>query len=298
MIESEGSGAADAMERVIAWLGELGARWGLPADACRVHGWLYLTGRAVTEAELTAVVRLPLAETRSALAWLADHGIAEADEAGRWVTGGDPWELVMRALERRRDRELGPALELLRASRREAASNPQLADRIGRLLALATDVEAIDFAGPPALDAIAAPTDERWRTRRPSAWQRRRTGEEATVMNVAGGADKGAFKVNSLTGLDRASAVDGRVVWDGPRSLWNGLMLGGALVLGPVTFRLVRPADLPGDCRHYAVRRPFGGVSPQADSSQLRMPKVGRLDHDVAWHHGRDRRADLDDPPP
>lgn len=144
MIESVGSGAADAIERVIAWLGELGARWGLPADACRVHGWLYLTGRAATEAELAAAVRLPLTETRSALAWLADHGIAEVDEAGRWVTGDDPWELVMRALERRRDRELGPALELLRASRREAASNPQLADRIGRLLALATDVEAID----------------------------------------------------------------------------------------------------------------------------------------------------------
>jgi DNA-binding transcriptional regulator GbsR (MarR family) len=132
------------MERVLVWLGELGARWGLPADACRIHGWLYLTGRAATAAELAAAGQLPLSDTQSALAWLADHGIAAVDEAGRWVTDDDPWELVMRALERRRDRELGPALELLRASRREAASNPQLADRIGRLLALATDVEAID----------------------------------------------------------------------------------------------------------------------------------------------------------
>jgi stearoyl-CoA desaturase (delta-9 desaturase) len=55
-------------------------------------------------------------------------------------------------------------------------------------------------------------------------------------MNVAGGAAEGAFKVNSLTGLDQASAVDGRIVWDGPRSLWNTFMLGTALVLGPVTF--------------------------------------------------------------
>ena len=55
-------------------------------------------------------------------------------------------------------------------------------------------------------------------------------------MSTAGGAAEGAFKVNSLTGLDRASAVEGRVVWDGPRSIWNGAMLGGALVLAPLTF--------------------------------------------------------------
>lgn len=51
-----------------------------------------------------------------------------------------------------------------------------------------------------------------------------------------GGAAQGAFKVNSLTGLDRASPVEGEVVWDAPRSLWNMAMLSGALVLGPLTF--------------------------------------------------------------
>ena len=45
-----------------------------------------------------------------------------------------------------------------------------------------------------------------------------------------------AFKVNSLTGLDRASAVEGHVVWDPPRSIWNASMLIGALVLGPLYF--------------------------------------------------------------
>ena len=55
-------------------------------------------------------------------------------------------------------------------------------------------------------------------------------------MSAAGGAAAGAFKVNSLTGLDAASAVEGKVVWDAPRSLWNGFMLGGALILGPLTF--------------------------------------------------------------
>jgi len=55
-------------------------------------------------------------------------------------------------------------------------------------------------------------------------------------MSTAGGAAAGAFKVNSLTGLESADAVDGKVRWDAPRSLWNNAMLGGALVLGPATF--------------------------------------------------------------
>ncbi len=55
-------------------------------------------------------------------------------------------------------------------------------------------------------------------------------------MSVAGGAAEGAFKVNSLTGLDQASATQGLVKWDGARSLWNVSMLAGAVVLGPLTF--------------------------------------------------------------
>jgi sn-1 stearoyl-lipid 9-desaturase len=49
-------------------------------------------------------------------------------------------------------------------------------------------------------------------------------------------AKSGAFKVNSLTKLDQASAVEGEVVWDPPRSIWNMGMLIAALVLGPLTF--------------------------------------------------------------
>jgi sn-1 stearoyl-lipid 9-desaturase len=49
-------------------------------------------------------------------------------------------------------------------------------------------------------------------------------------------AGRDAFKVNSLTGLDCASPVEGEVVWDGPRSLWNAGMFLGAVTLGPLFF--------------------------------------------------------------
>ena len=50
--------------------------------------------------------------------------------------------------------------------------------------------------------------------------------------------DADAFRVNSLTGLERADPVVGEVVWDPPRSLWNTGFLLGALCLGPLTFSL------------------------------------------------------------
>ena len=43
------------------------------------------------------------------------------------------------------------------------------------------------------------------------------------------------YKVNSLTGLDTASPVEGHIVWDPVRSIWNGGMLLAALVFAPLT---------------------------------------------------------------
>src|ERR1700761_6478656 len=43
-----------------------------------------------------------------------------------------------------------------------------------------------------------------------------------------------AYKVNSLTNLQTASPVEGTIVWDPARSIWNGGMLLGALILAPL----------------------------------------------------------------
>lgn len=42
--------------------------------------------------------------------------------------------------------------------------------------------------------------------------------------------------VNSLVETPGCSPVEGRVVWDPAHSIWNGAMLAGALILGPLTF--------------------------------------------------------------
>jgi DNA-binding transcriptional regulator GbsR (MarR family) len=139
--------ASPALDRVIDFLGDVGPRWGLPAAACRVHGYLYLVARPIAEADLRAALDLSETALSQALAWLADYRLVERVRADTWRTGSDPWELMMRALEERQRREIGPALDLLRDCRRaalsEGGSSRAVAAQIGKLLRLAEDIEAI-----------------------------------------------------------------------------------------------------------------------------------------------------------
>jgi DNA-binding transcriptional regulator GbsR (MarR family) len=140
-----GDGSSEgARRRLIAWLGELGDRWGLPADACRVHGHLYFNAAPASVADLSGALGMSAAAVGEALAWLGEQDLVREAQPSQWRTSTDPWELMTIALEHRRARELPPALDLLRSSRRDAAGDAVLARQIGKLLDLVEDLAAID----------------------------------------------------------------------------------------------------------------------------------------------------------
>jgi DNA-binding transcriptional regulator GbsR (MarR family) len=146
-----------ALERAIKYLAELGPRWGLPAEACRVHGYLYLVARPVAETELCETLEISATALAPALAWLADFRLIERVRRDAWRTGTDPWDLMMRALQERQRREVGPALDLLRDCRRAALAEGRpsrtVAGQIGKLLRLVEDIAAINRQAerlPPA----------------------------------------------------------------------------------------------------------------------------------------------------
>jgi DNA-binding transcriptional regulator GbsR (MarR family) len=134
-------------DRVVDFLGDLGARWGLPAEACRVHGYFYVVARPVTAAEVREALDLDEGALGEALAWLAEYRLIERAGSDAWRTDGDPWELMTRALEERQRREVGPALDLLRECHRAALSDRghqrTIAEQIGKLLLLVEDLAVI-----------------------------------------------------------------------------------------------------------------------------------------------------------
>jgi DNA-binding transcriptional regulator GbsR (MarR family) len=136
-----------AVTTFVDYFGELGPRWGLPADACRAHAFLYLAGGPVAEADIAEGAGLAPDAATTALAFLADYKMITPAGEGAWTTGGDPWDIMMGGLRERRRREIGPALAKLRDCHRRAREDSQgraVALRIGRMLSLAEDLAAID----------------------------------------------------------------------------------------------------------------------------------------------------------
>lgn len=136
--------SAQATGRLLDWLADVGPRWGVPAEACRVHGFLYLGGRAASPDEIARAAGLAPAEVESGLAWLEQHRVVSCDASGRWTTGSDPWEIVVAALSVRREQEMRPARAVLDQSHADAVGDPALALRIARLRDLVDDIAAID----------------------------------------------------------------------------------------------------------------------------------------------------------
>jgi hypothetical protein len=133
----------DAM-RIVNWLGELGPRWGLPGDACRIHALLFLLARPVSREAITAELALEPAAVDVALVWLAEDRLAVSGDDG-WSTDDDPWILMTRALDARRRRELASAHAVLETWRgRQAGEDPIVARQAQRLFDLIGDVAAID----------------------------------------------------------------------------------------------------------------------------------------------------------
>ena len=135
--------------RLLDFLAELGPRWGLPSVPCRVHGLLYIEAQPVSEVRLCALLEIDRAALGNALEWLNDYRLIDEVSPRTWRTDSDPWTLMLKALEERRRRELGPALELLRSCESDAVAErmngSKAPEQIAKLLALVEDLAAIDM---------------------------------------------------------------------------------------------------------------------------------------------------------
>lgn len=147
-----------AMRSFVDYFGDLGPRWGLRSDACRVHAFLYLLGRAVSESVIGSTLGLDAGTCENALSYLQGYQMVERVDGGLWRTGGDPWDMLVSGLEERRRREIGPALETLRTCHQGAVDDPAndrlVSIRIGKLLELVEDLAALDSQArrlPPQL---------------------------------------------------------------------------------------------------------------------------------------------------
>ena len=137
------------MRNFVDYFGELGPRWGLSAQTCRVHAFLYLVGRPIPDEAIKNALGIDAEDASLALADLAQWGMARRTDDGFWDGSGDPWALLLAGLEERRRRELQPAIDMLNVCIAEAQQDRETPRRVtmrfADLLRLVEDLAAIDF---------------------------------------------------------------------------------------------------------------------------------------------------------
>ena len=125
-------------------IGEIGAAWGLPQDACRVHALLYLSTDGLNCRQIGEVLALQDADVANALDFLQDYELAWSSPNGVFKSHQDPWEALMKGLDQRRRRDLPAMRDSLLACRKELmrdAANE--AGQIDKMIRLVDDMSAI-----------------------------------------------------------------------------------------------------------------------------------------------------------
>lgn len=139
-----GSLLSDDAGQIVEWLADVGSRWGLPPNACRVHGLLFLYSRPLQTGAIAAELFMTETAVETTLEWLTSENLVTSGIDG-WVTEADPWLLILQTLRRRREQELMPALSVLDPWRRGVPNgDPVVARQARRLLDLVDDLAAID----------------------------------------------------------------------------------------------------------------------------------------------------------
>jgi DNA-binding transcriptional regulator GbsR (MarR family) len=135
-----------SMRSVIAHFAELGPRWGLKSETSAAHTLLYLTGRAMTAAELAAALGFDTATAEAAIDDLIAWRMAQRTREGVAATDGKPWDLMLAAFEERRRRDIEPAVRVLSQAAQAAGrdgTTQAARQRIRDLHGLARDLASI-----------------------------------------------------------------------------------------------------------------------------------------------------------
>ncbi|NKB49599.1 MAG: hypothetical protein GKS02_09620 [Alphaproteobacteria bacterium] len=136
------------MAQFLDYFGELGPRWGVRTETSKTQALLFLADRPLSRNDIAQALDITKPKATSALKDLDDWEMAHQTDDGRWRTGSEPWDLLFTALETRQQREIAPALDILRQCTAGAKADPttpaSVRRRIGGVLKLVENLAAID----------------------------------------------------------------------------------------------------------------------------------------------------------
>jgi DNA-binding transcriptional regulator GbsR (MarR family) len=127
------------VERFVLQWGDMGGQWGVNRSVSQIHALLYLSERPLTAEEIAAALGLARSNVSNSIkelmAWnLIRRVPVKGDRREHFEAETDPWEIAMRIAAIRKERELDPALDALRACVADAERDPKLHPVAGKRL--------------------------------------------------------------------------------------------------------------------------------------------------------------------
>jgi len=129
----------DAAERFVLHWGDMGGQWGVNRSISQIHALLYVSERPRTAEEIAAVLGLARSNVstsiRQLVAWNLIHRVpVKGDRREHFEAETDVWEIAMRIAAVRKEREIDPAVETLKACVADAERDPKLHPVVRRRL--------------------------------------------------------------------------------------------------------------------------------------------------------------------
>jgi DNA-binding transcriptional regulator GbsR (MarR family) len=120
-----------AVERFILLWGDMGDEWGVNRSVSQIHGLLYLAEQPMTAEDIAETLGMARSNVSNSikelLAWnLIRRVPILGDRRDHFEAETDIWEVAARIAARRKEREIDPAIAVLRACVTDAADDPTI----------------------------------------------------------------------------------------------------------------------------------------------------------------------------
>jgi len=132
-----------ALERFVLHWGDMGSQWGVNRSVAQIQALLFLSDRPLNAEEISRTLGLARSNVSTSikelLGWrLISRAPVRGDRRDHFVAETDIWEMAKRIAQGRKERELDPALAVLRQAAAEAGDDPRAPQaaraRLGQML--------------------------------------------------------------------------------------------------------------------------------------------------------------------
>jgi DNA-binding transcriptional regulator GbsR (MarR family) len=139
-----------AAERFVLHWGDMGGQWGLNRSVAQIHAVLYLSERPLTADDIAGTLDMARSNVSNSLkellAWnLIRRVPIKGDRREHFEAETDIWEMFLRIAAGRKEREIDPAIAVLKSCVAETERDPAVtATAAGRLKQMLAFVELMD----------------------------------------------------------------------------------------------------------------------------------------------------------